>query len=272
MKRVLGLFLFGCATPTDPGSNEPVVMFGNDESDSDASVGWSRDDDGACPDTWVLTYALDGRVDITHTPLNLGNADADVGGLDTDELVIRMPDAGGAPVPGQVQITAFELTQAFEVSVNMFGDITIVSDLLLFADDECGLSSGSFDGSAVEWDRCEYGPDHGSNDWGPDDGASGPGCLNDYQVEGVIECVDDSLVVSCADGWLDEGENVFDYAYNQPMLDLQFDGSDLQRFTMVGADYGAEVPTYSNNRTWLSLTGELKTMSLERTPDCLCEG
>ena len=72
----------------------------------------------------------------------------------------------------------------------------------------------------------------------------------------MIECVDDSLIVSCSDGWLDEGENVFDYAYNQPMLDLRFDDDRLERFTMVGADYGAEVPTYSNNRTWLSLTGD----------------
>ena len=52
-------------------------------------------EEGGCPDSWVLTYSLDGRIDITDTPLNIGNADAQVGGLESDELVIRVADDDG---------------------------------------------------------------------------------------------------------------------------------------------------------------------------------
>ncbi len=264
----------GCSSsnPTEPSTavelDEPGAAVDADEP----APQWESDDDGSCPDSWVLTYSLTGRVDITHTPLDLGNADATVGGLATDELVLRVSDDNGSPKAGRVVVTDFELTQDFEVAVNMFGEIAIVSDLLLFAEDECGVATGRLNGQTLSWDGCEFGPQHGSNEWGPDDGAYGPGCLNDYHVEGTIECIDESLLVSCSDGWLDEGENTFDYVYNQPMLNLVFDGPDLGGFTMYGDEYGAEVPTYSNNRTWLGLTGELKEMALEPTPECLCAG
>ena len=280
MKRTTLLMVMigsGCSAQMDAESNQTAVLFEQTEdSDPGSDAGgeiendWDRDEDGGCPDSWVLTYSLEGRVDITNTPLDIGNADALVGGLETDEVVIRVPDDGGMPGNGQVLLTSFELVQDFMVSVNMFGEIAIVSDLLLTADDECGVASGALQGSTVVWDECTYGAEHGTNEWGPDDGAYGAGCINDYRVQGSLECLDDSLLASCADGWLEEGENTFDYVYNQPLLDFAFDTTELERFTMKGADYGAEVPTYSNNRTWLSLEGELKGMSLEPTPDCLC--
>jgi hypothetical protein len=113
--------------------------------------------------------------------------------------------------------------------------------------------------------------EHGTNEWSPDEGASGAGCVNDYRVEGEVDCVDDSALASCEDGWLNDGMNTLDYVYNQPMLSLKFDSNELERFTMQGGEYGAELPTYTNNRTWLSLQGELKSMVLEPTPVCLCE-
>ena len=85
-----------------------------------------------------------------------------------------------------------------------------------------------------------------------------------------MDCVDDALLASCEDGWLDEGSNELDYIYNQPMLSLDFDDVGLEHFTMQGLDYGTELLTYTNNRTWLALDGHLKSMSLEPTPECLC--
>ena len=247
----------------------------DDSSDSDDDSGPDYDEEdlapGDCPDTWVLTYALEGRVDITHTPLDIGNAVVYVGGLESDELVIRVPDDGGVPANGQVQITEFNLLQDFTVSVDLLGEIALFTNLLSTVSDACGAATGELTGSVITWDECSYGSDHGTNNWSPDGSAAGPGCVNDYRVEGIVDCVDDSLLASCSDGWLDDGENVLDYVYNQPMLSLDFDSPDLERFTMEGREFGAELPTYTNNRTWLALDGELKSMSLEPTPACLCE-
>ena len=46
-----------------------------------------------------------------------------------------------------------------------------------------------------------------------------------------------------------------DYTYNQPLLNFEFDSPELERFTMRGSDLGTEMPTFTNNRTWLSLKG-----------------
>ena len=209
-------------------------------------------------------------MDITHTPLNIGNADAFVGGLSTDELVLRVPDDGGAPADGQILMTRFDLLQDFTVSVNLLGEIYIDTYLLSTSEDECGVASGQLDGDTVVWDDCGYGAEHGSPSWSPDEAAYGAGCVRDYHVEGIVDCVDDSLLASCEDGWLDRGQNELDYVYNQPMLTLDFDDVGLERFTMEGLEYGTELPTYTNNRTWLAFEGTLKSMSLEPTPDCLC--
>jgi len=253
----------GCSAETaiDPAGVEDDVPIDHD---------WDRDEEGGCPESWVLTYSLEGRVDITDTPLDIGNADALVGGLVSDEIELRLVDDGGVPADGQVLITHFDLLQDFSVSVDMLGEITIISDLLSTASDECGLASGQLEGSTMMWDDCSFGAEHGTTSWNPDDAAYGPGCISDYRVEGTVDCVDDSWLASCSDGWLDEGVNELDYVYNQPMLDFEFDSVDLERFTMQGSVYGTELPTYTNNRTWLALEGELTSMSLEPTPDCLC--
>ena len=54
------------------------------------------------------------------------------------------------------------------------------------------------------------------------------------------------------------------------MLNLKFNLTELDSFTMSGSTYGVELPTETNNRIWLTLYGELKSRSLEPTPDCLC--
>ena len=263
----------GATAPADAG--EPPAAGDSDElddsdEDEETDDGDAQVEEDGCPDTWVLTYGLEGRVDITDTPLDIGNAEVFVGGLDTDELVLRVPDDGGAPADGAAVLTAFNLLQDFTVSVNLFGEIALFTNLLSTAADECGVATGQLEGSTVAWDECSYGEEHGTTKWSPDEGAEGAGCVTDYRVEGIVDCVDDSMLASCEDGWLEEGENLLDYVYNQPMLDLEFDSTSLERFTMEGAAYGAELPTYTNNRTWLMLDGTLKSMSLEPTPDCLC--
>jgi len=87
-----------------------------DSGDDDGAVGNEEDEQqGLCPDSWVLTYSLQGRVDITDTPFNVGNSEAPVGGLDSDEIVLRLWDQDGAPALGEVLITSFRLLQDFEV-------------------------------------------------------------------------------------------------------------------------------------------------------------
>jgi len=280
--------LMGCPAPIEANSTNPLDSVYSEEpgdslddggaEDSDDSQdptdGGDLDDDqqqeDGCPDSWVLTYAIEGQVDITHTPLDIGNASVAVGGLDSDTLVLRVPNDGGVPANGQVVITSVELLQDFVVSLNLAGEIVIETYLFSSAADECGLASGQLNGPTIAWDECVFGSEHGTPAWSPDEGASGDGCLSDYRVEGIVDCIDDSFLASCTDGWLEDGENNLDYIYNQPLENLDFDSTDYERFTMTGSEYGAELPTYTNNRTWLSLEGELKSMSLEPTPDCLC--
>ena len=119
---LIGLTLIGCKTDETsdtipPQENAEIDMeWGtqNDDSDNDSSNSDNQDEGASgCGDSWVMTYAIDGRVDITHTPLNIGNAEAFVGGLDTDELVIRMADDNGKPANGQILMTHFDLLQDF---------------------------------------------------------------------------------------------------------------------------------------------------------------
>ena len=119
--------LTGCAThietPKSTESNETSTEEDktNQEENNDNS-GFSpqeEEEEEGCPDSWVLTYSLEGRIDITHTPLNIGNADALVGGLDSDELVLRVADNNGVPSDGLILITYFNLLQDFRDSVNM---------------------------------------------------------------------------------------------------------------------------------------------------------
>ena len=291
------LLLVGCATESAKDSADPIEDLdstesdessddddgaepeGSEESDGSGDAGDSNEDaeepgdeteEAGCADSWELTYAITGRVDITDTPLGIGNAYANVGGVESDEIVLRIPDDGGVLANGAVVMTSFNLLQDFRVSVEVVGEIAIETYLSSISTDECGVATGQLDGASLEWDECNYGALHGTNEWSPDEGATGSGCIRDYHVEGLVECIDNSVLATCEAGWLDEGENVLDYTYNQPMLTLDFDSADLDSFTMRGSDVGAELPTYTNNRTWLSLEGTLKSMTLEPTPACLC--
>lgn len=259
------MFFVGCTEQSQSELMNEEPIFPEEEKNE-----WIQDGEEGCPDSWLLTYAIQGEVDITDTPLNIGNAHAFIGGIESDEMVIRIADRGGVPSEGQFVLTSFHLLQDFTVSVNMLGDIAINTYLSSTSSDECGLATGQFYDSSMVWDDCSYGEEHGTNNWSPDEGAFGSGCIRDYHVEGLVECIDDSFLASCTDGWLDEGDNYLDYTYSQPMLNLEFDTPNLERFTMKGSEYGVELPTYTNNRTWLILEGTLKSMRLEKTPDCLC--
>ena len=52
------VLLVGCVetVETDPAGPE---------DDVEVETEWEVDDEGGCPDSWVLTYAIEGRVDIT---------------------------------------------------------------------------------------------------------------------------------------------------------------------------------------------------------------
>ena len=292
-KLWLGVFLVGCTTKPDGDSEwESIPAESSPETADDSAEEESEDSDesdetdessdeaeeepeeeveeGDCGSSWVLTYGLTGRIDVTDTPLGIGNAFADVGGLETDELVLRIPDDGGKPAEGPIVLTSMELLQDFKISVDFTGEISIESYLSTGVSDSCGAAAGVLTGTKIEWDPCRFGDKHGTNEWSPDEGARGPGCMQDYRIEGVIECIDDSLLVTCGAGWLDDGVNELDCTYNQPMLDLVFDSTDLESFTMTAGDVGVEVPTYTNNRTWMSLEGERKSMELKPIPACLC--
>ena len=257
------ILTIGCAAQTNPDPAGP-------EDDLDISYEWSVDENGACPDSWLLTYSFTGLIEITDTPFGMGDTSAVVGGNDLDEIVIRVADNNGSPAGGQVLMTSFGLLQDFGVTVDILGDFTVITDLESIAYDECGLASGYLDGTELIWDDCGFGAEHGSPSWTPDEGAYGAGCVGDYRVEGIVECIDESLVASCEDAWFNEGINEMDYTYNQPLLDFEFDSPALERFTMQGSDLGAEMPTFTNNRTWLSLEGHLISQELTTTPDCLC--
>ena len=189
-------------------SGQTVMEPASPEDDVDIEYDWELDEDGGCPDSWVLTYALGGRIDITDTPFDMGNTDVEVGGAEIDQIELRLADVDGAPATdGQVLITSFGILQDFSVTVDILGDFTVITDLLSTASDECGLASGELDGSTVSWDECGFGAEHGTPSWTPAEGAYGPGCVGDYHVEGIVECVDDSMVASCTDAWFDEGVN-----------------------------------------------------------------
>ena len=66
------LAVTGCAVPVEKPPAGP-------EDDVEVVSEWEPDEEGGCPDSWVLVYSLKGRIDITHTPLNIGNADAEAG-------------------------------------------------------------------------------------------------------------------------------------------------------------------------------------------------
>jgi len=262
------MLFIGCASEkTETTETNPS---GDSQEQAQIDESW-KDEDDSCPPSWLLTYALDGQIDITHTPLDMGNASALVGGRDQDELVIRVPDDNGVPAAGTILLTQFNLLQDFSVSVDMIGEFTVVSDLLSTANNECGAATGTLEETTIRWAQCTYGANHGEPAWSPDDGASGVGCIADYHVTGNIECIDNSLLVGCDNGWLDEGDNPQDYRYAQPLLELRFDSPALETFTMKGEEHGVELPTYANNRTWLTLEGTLKKQELTETPSCLCD-
>lgn len=259
----LWLPLMGCLNSSPPSVST--------EENPEIELEWETSEDGGCSDSWVYRYALYGIVDVTDTPLGMGDDSASVGGLAADELVIRFADNDGSPAVGQAIITDYHITQHFTIVMNMLGELSIETDLVAHTSDECGVASGTFDSHSIEWDVCEYGTGYGTTSWTPDQGAVGAGCLREYHVTGAITCEDDSLAGGCSDGWLEDGPNVQDYSYQQPLLAFEFTGDNLENFTMSGIQYGTEIPTYSNNRTWLTLQGRLVSATLEPTPDCLCK-
>ena len=257
------VILMGCSTQ----SNEPEQEIADEEA---LEEGWA-DEESNCPKSWVLTYALDGVLDVSHTPMDMGNGSAIIGGTEEDELIIRIADDNGVPGDGRVLLTSFNLHQYISISIDMFGEYTISSDLFSQVHNECGSAVGILESNELKWAECTYGENHGSTAWTPEEGAAGLGCINNYHVQGNIECIDETPLGTCADGWLEDGTNLQDYVYNQPLLNLEFTTDDLSHFVMHGNEYGVEIPTYSNNRTWLSLEGTLKDSRLEDTPSCLCD-
>ena len=253
----------GCATHE---IQEPPTV----ASSEDIEASWA-DEEENCPKSWLLTYAISGVMDVTDTPLDMGNAREHVGGGNEDLLVLRVADNNGVPSDGKVLLTYFNLQQDISVTIDMLGEYTIASSLLSHADNECGASIGALSDTTIHWGECHYGSGHGDPSWTPESGAEGVGCIHGYHVQGTIDCVDNTPLGTCSDGWLNEGSNPQNYVYAQPLLSIEFADTDMEHFVMQSGLYGVEIPTYSNNRTWLALEGRLIESRLEHTPACLCQ-
>jgi hypothetical protein len=105
-----------------------------------------------------------------------------------------------------------------------------------------------------------------ANSWTPDDAASGTGCIADYKSVGTVTCTDNSVLASCSQGNLTDGENKQDEMWNQPINTFVF-ATDLKSFTMGGEggpaiekqkappEPGVETPNRSPSFTWFNLSG-----------------
>jgi hypothetical protein len=102
--------------------------------------------------------------------------------------------------------------------------------------------------------------------------------MNNYNMAGTITCMDGSSLLDCSSGGLSDGLNIEDTTYNQPLNHIEFsdDWSTILMAETGGPedtpdDYGVETPSRVESRNWLSLSGNLRSMELTPTPDCLCE-
>jgi len=107
--------------------------------------------------TWLLTYDLTGSKlfidsDIASYEVTLEEPYSDDLNMGPGQMTIRVPDVGGAPGAGRVDIVAFQMTQDYSVGVEGF--VYVRTNIEVDSGEAiCGLVSGdqSAAGADVSW-------------------------------------------------------------------------------------------------------------------------
>jgi hypothetical protein len=236
------LVFFGCGGEGSPVGDDTDPVVGDDDDDV---VGDDDDDDSGTCNTWIATYDLTGRrffidalMDFTITLQEPYGADANMG---PGTITIRIADDGGAMAPGPAWIIDYALTQDF-VTGNAVASVH--TDLDNLAVNECGVASGTLDGTTLSW---------------------APEAMVDHCQNGQISCVGAFCGTA---GSPPEGqpEVIVDDCGDQPVKAFDF-SADLSTFTM-----DAMVISQDNNATAaLAYVGTLVSSELDsNTPACLC--
>lgn len=235
---------------------------------------------GAEAKTCVVTYDLTAKMAIEGTPGGMGDSVEDV----TGQLALRYvqdKDGGGVttPVGGEgVEILHFFIRNEMLVEDNILGT-TLKIDTKVYGftpdcngetdlPDKKNLPEGcdfdveshklakavgvySSDTNEITWDRCvkpdEFSGDPRNGGYTPEHSASGPGCLKDYHSQGNVNCEGGEL---CAAGKLDEGDNIQDSKWVQPLetFTLSADGDEVSAKRI-------RLPNAQPSSTYLSFEG-----------------
>jgi hypothetical protein len=242
----------------------------NGASGSGGTNGASGTGGTAC-ESWVITYTITGKFNITATPLGLGDVERDIG---PGELAIRFKDGGSGPVAGAARLLAYRMPMKFSVAT---AGLTVTTDVVASgARDECGRAAGTLTGTTLAWAACNYSSSHGTADWIPDNAASGAGCIREYHTQGIVNCNDQSTLASCSQGNLQDGDNTQNETFNQPLNSFVFNAG-LSSFQMRAAggpsgsdDKGVETPNRAPGRTFFNLDGTEKGREKVPAPACAC--
>lgn len=232
---------------------------------------------GACIPAWDVTYAVTGTFMITGTTLGLGDAENAIG---PGSLTLRFLDVGGVPDDGVAALVSYDMPIAFTQDT---AGLEVATDVKAKAGAPggCGVASGVLSGDTLAWDECTYDATNGDSptSWTPDASASGPGCVAGYNSAGTVTCTDGSAVANCSQGNLQDGVNMVDDTWSQPLNDFVL-SADLASFSMrdEGApsyqeqapppEGGVETPNRSPSYTWFNLDGT----EVSRAPSCFCGG
>jgi hypothetical protein len=222
---------------------------------------------GPCPDTWLMTYDVTGKIAITDTPSGLGDTVKDIG---PGTLQIRFPNANGAPIAGYTTLVSYHMPMQYQVDTD---GLVVTTDLTVDTVDECGIAAATPIGYLLNWAMCQYNP----MAWTTQLAGTGPGCVRAYHTTGNINCNDMSMLGTCMDAMLMDGDNPQDLIWDQPFNTFEF-AMDLKSFQMQNLDgpappagvTGVEFPNDSPGRTWLSLSAVETGRVLGATPACAC--
>lgn len=271
-----------CPEDCDDGGN--VGVCGDGVCDDDENVDTCPEDcdtNGGAARTCTAVYDLSATMEIAGTPLGMGDATAeDLPG----QLALRYTesdDADEAPADGSpvevlhwfVRNEIYVDTASVTTIVNAFtptcnGETDIedklnIPDTCVFdaAADTSAQASGVYDADdeALVWDACEFPPEYSEDPAGsgylPEHTAEGPGCLNDYRSQGNVNCEGGGL---CALGQLEEGDNIQDGIWGQPLeaFTLSADGTSVELSR-------TRTPNGQPSSTYLSFTGERSSISCE---------
>lgn len=245
-----------------------------------------------------LVYQLDGRFQITATPLQMG--DTKGGELEYGKrglLIVDLPkDADSIGESGPARVACFELDQFITVPGP---PVTVATAVYATFDGEEGGTGElvtSPEGEArLALDECVYdrnwfmknaeGKDRSlQSRFTPEDKIEGDGCLHGYSSTGAVFCEGGAAL--CSAGLLEPGSNPQADVWTQPWNDLVF-GEDFKTVKLGGTETilvdgeddpvavcegspldrsckgeeAVEIPSRNPSRTWLSFEGTLLSNS-----------